>query len=173
MFCSGSSSKFGSKSGSELSHIDAKGEAAMVDVSNKKVTSRTAMASGIVVLGKEVMEAIKKSGSVSKKGDVVTVSKVAGIMAAKSTSSLIPMAHQVPLSHVSVDIELDYDQRTAIVICTTKTSSQTGVEMEALTGVTVACLTLYDMCKAVNKGIVIKEIKLINKTGGQSDFTIP
>ena len=142
----------------------------MVDVSNKKVTLRTAQASGVVLLGKQVIDAIERSENISKKGDMVTVSKVAGIMAAKSTSSLIPMTHQVPLSHVSIDIDLDAEDGSALVKCTAKTTAQTGVEMEALTGVTVACLTLYDMSKSVNKGIVIKEIKLISKTGGKSGY---
>lgn len=144
----------------------------MVDVSIKQVTLRTATASGVVVLGREVIEAIQSSENLSKKGDVVTVSKVAGIMAAKSTSSLIPLTHQVPLSHVSVEIELEPETGTASVKCTAKTSSQTGVEMEAITGVVVASLTLYDMCKSINKGIVIKDIRLVKKSGGKSDFKL-
>ena len=155
-----------------LSHLDLKGQVSMVDVSTKKITLRTATASGIVALGREVIQTIQSSENLSKKGDVVTVSKVAGIVAAKSTSSLIPLTHQVPLSHVSVDIELEPETGTASVICTAKTSSLTGVEMEAMTGVAVACLTLYDMCKSINKGIIIRDIRLVKKSGGKSDFKL-
>lgn len=155
---------------SKLTHIDDTGRAAMVDVSGKKVTTREAIASGQVTCAPQTL-ALVKAGQ-TKKGDVVSVSELAGIMGAKQTSALIPLCHPLPLSKVNVRIEINDDLPGFDISAQTKTQGQTGVEMEALTAVSVACLTLYDMLKAADKHMVIGEIKLIKKTGGKSaDWT--
>jgi len=146
----------------KLTHFDADGQAAMVDVSDKNSSKRTAIAHAFVVMSAEVMAALPNN----KKGDPLQVARIAGIMAAKKTSELIPLCHQLPLSHVSVDFALEAQGiRITTVAATT---AQTGVEMEALTAATVAALTLYDMTKALDKAIEIREIFLIEKTGGKS-----
>jgi len=149
-----------------LTHVDDQGRAAMVDVGEKAVTSRTAKAQAVINVGPEAYQLIRSNEI--KKGDVLTVSQIAGILGAKKTSELIPLCHQVSLSKVDVVITLEADDRKLTAECTAKCSGQTGVEMEALTGATVAALTIYDMCKAVNKFIVIEEVRLVSKTGGQS-----
>ncbi|KAI1308998.1 Molybdenum cofactor biosynthesis protein 1 [Halotydeus destructor] len=155
---------------SSFSHVDQDGKINMVDISDKKVTNRTATAVGLVDLGHEVAAMIAEN--TVKKGDVLTVSKIAAIMAAKNTSALIPLCHQINLNSINVTIDLNVIEGQARVECSVNSSDKTGVEMEALTGVSVACLTIYDMCKAINKSIVIKEIKLVKKTGGNSgDFS--
>lgn len=138
----------------------------MVDVSTKSSSVRTAKAIGTVVVGRDIIQAIKEVSL--KKGDVITTSKIAGILAAKRTSELIPLCHPINLSHIVIDVSLCEEGSSLTVECTVKTNDKTGVEMEALTGVTVACLTLYDMCKSLRKDIVIQEIKLVSKTGGKS-----
>lgn len=160
-----------SSSGNEFSHLDSKGNLRMVDVSEKRVTDRKATARSTVFLGHHVIQQIKAGSDHLKKGDVVTVSKVAGVQAAKKTSQLIPLCHQIPLSHVHLKIDLDEHSGHAVLECTARATSQTGVEMEALTGVTVASLTLYDMCKSLNRHIEIREVILISKTGGKSDLS--
>lgn len=150
----------------KISHLNAEGSVCMVDISNKVQTSRRAVARAVVCLGPELVLRIKSL----PKGDVITTAKLAGIMAAKKTSSLIPLCHQIQLSQVHIEIRLDKDSGEAVVECEAKTKHGTGVEMEALTGATVACLTLYDMCKSVNKSIVIHSVKLVSKSGGKSDF---
>lgn len=140
----------------------------MVDVSSKSTTFRTAEAVGVVELGREICDLIRDN--LIKKGDVISVAQLAGIMAAKRTSELIPLCHQLQLSKVDVTIKIDSERHEAIVNCVAKCNGQTGVEMESLVGVSIACLTIYDMCKAVNKGIVVKNIRLLYKTGGKSDF---
>jgi cyclic pyranopterin phosphate synthase len=149
---------------SRLTHLDEDGSAHMVDVSAKAVTTRQAVASGRIAMSEEAANAIAQG--LVKKGDVLAVARVAGIMAAKRTADLIPLCHPVALSSVSIDFALDRSGVT--VTATAKTAGQTGVEMEALTAATVALLTVYDMAKALDKGMVIGEVRLLSKTGGKS-----
>ena len=152
-----------------FNHFDENGNAVMVDVSGKSVTYRTAIATGEIHVGEAIMAAVK-DGSV-KKGDVLGVARVAGIMGVKRTSELIPMCHPLPIQKCSVDYELDQEKNQIQVFCTVKTEGKTGVEMEALTGVQVTLLTIYDMCKAIDKHMVMSEVHLVEKTGGKSgDF---
>ena len=155
--------------GKEFSHFDHKGNAVMVDVSGKEPTFRTAVATGYISVGAEIMAAV--TGGYVKKGDVLGVARVAGIMGVKQTSSLIPMCHPLPIQKCAVDFELDQENSRIHAYCTVKTEGKTGVEMEALTGVQTALLTIYDMCKAIDKHMVMSEIHLVEKTGGKSgDF---
>lgn len=149
---------------SGLTHLDQDGAARMVEVSGKAVTARQAVASGRIAMSAEAAAAIR-AGAV-KKGDALAVARVAGIMAAKQTSSLIPLCHPLPLS--SVEIALDLDETGVTATATVRTSGQTGVEMEALTAVSVALLTIYDMAKALDRGMTIGDIRLIAKSGGKS-----
>ena len=149
--------------------FDKEGNAVMVDVSGKNVTYRTALASGYIAVGPEIMACVTE-GNV-KKGDVLGVARVAGIMGVKKTSELIPLCHPLPIQKCAIDYELDQKKNRIHVLCTVKTEGKTGVEMEALTGVQVTLLTIYDMCKAIDKHMVMSEIHLIEKTGGKSgDF---
>lgn len=149
-----------------LSHIDEKGNARMVDVSQKSITSREAVASGRVYMKPETLKLIVEGNM--PKGDVLSTARIAGIMAAKRTSELIPMCHQVPLDEVKLEL-LHNQQKSCIDIrATARCSWKTGVEMEALTAASAAGLTIYDMCKAVDKEMVIGDIKLLRKTGGKS-----
>ncbi len=149
----------------KLSHYDSAGEAAMVDVSEKGVTKRTATAHAFVAMKAEVLAALPSN----KKGDPLQVARVAGILAAKKTSDLIPLCHSLPLSHVGVEFSIE--DGGIRIRATASTSAQTGVEMEALTAAAVAALTIYDMTKAMDKAIEIREIYLLEKTGGKSgDF---
>lgn len=153
----------------KLSHFDEKGNAVMVDVSGKNITFRTATAVGEIHVGNAIMDAVK-SGNM-KKGDVLGVARVAGIMGVKRTSDLIPMCHPLPVQKCSIDYELDEKNGIIRAFCTVKTEGKTGVEMEALTGVQVTLLTIYDMCKAIDKGMIMSNIHLVEKTGGKSgDF---
>src|SRR5436305_15007224 len=149
-----------------LTHIDAKGEARMVDVSAKPATERAATAEGRVVMSKATLELIASGNA--KKGDVLGTARLAGIMAAKRTSELIPLCHPLALSKVTVDITTDKKLPGCVVRATVKVTGPTGVEMEALTAVSVACLTIYDMVKAVERGVRIEAIRLIEKKGGKS-----
>lgn len=149
-----------------LTHIDASGEARMVDVSAKAATERVAVAEGRVVMTQTTL-ALILSGN-AKKGDVLGTARVAGIMAAKKTSDLIPLCHPLALSKVTLDITSDHALPGCIVRATVKVTGPTGVEMEALTAVSVACLTIYDMIKAVERGVRIDGIHLVEKTGGKS-----
>ncbi len=154
---------------SELSHINAKGEAAMVDVAGKEVTARVAVAEGYVAMERDTLRVIEASEA--PKGDVLAAARIAGIMAAKRTHDLIPLCHPLPLTKVSVDFGLLPERACVRVEAVAKALGQTGVEMEALTAVAVACLTLYDMLKARDKGMRIEGIRLLSKTGGKSgDF---
>lgn len=154
----------------ELTHFDEKGNAVMVDVSDKGVTSRMAIATGRIKVNEAVFKAITE-GTV-KKGDVLGVARIAGIMAAKKTWELIPMCHPLMITKCSIDFALDEKHLEVEANCLVKVTGQTGVEMEALTGVNVALLTIYDMCKAIDKGMVIKEVKLMEKQGGKSGHYI-
>ncbi|MFA5804432.1 MAG: cyclic pyranopterin monophosphate synthase MoaC [Melioribacteraceae bacterium] len=153
-----------------LSHVDKNGKANMVDVSRKEVSKRTASAYCEVLVSDEVFRKIEQNQIA--KGDVLTVAKIAGIQAAKKTSDLIPLCHNIFISKVDVELKLNKKNCTVEIKSFAITNSVTGIEMEALTAVSVAALTVYDMCKAIDKGIVISEIKLLNKTGGKSgDFS--
>ena len=149
---------------SGLTHIDETGRARMVDVSSKAVTTREAVAEGFVRMTPETL-ALAVSGE-GKKGDVLAVAEIAGVMAAKRTSDLIPMCH--PLAISKVEVRVEPGDGGLAVTARVKTTGQTGVEMEALTAVSVACLTLYDMLKAAEKGMVIEAVRLVSKTGGKS-----
>ncbi|ELC8359935.1 cyclic pyranopterin monophosphate synthase MoaC [Clostridium perfringens] len=150
----------------KLTHFDNKGNAVMVDVSNKNETERIAIATGTVKASSETIELIK-SGQIGK-GDVLGVARVAGIMAMKNTSNLIPMCHPVMITGSSIDFEIDSKKNEIRITATSKVVHKTGVEMEALTGVSIAALTIYDMCKAVDKRMVIGDIHLVKKLGGKS-----
>ncbi|MDQ3133053.1 MAG: cyclic pyranopterin monophosphate synthase MoaC [Acidobacteriota bacterium] len=151
----------------KLSHYDEQGKVKMVDVSAKDATARRAVASAKVLLNLETIEILKSNEN--PKGNPLEIARIAGIMAAKQTSNLIPLCHQINLSKVDVQVEItDFG---IYLLAEAITNSQTGVEMEALTAVSVAALTIYDMCKAVQKDIVITEIQLKLKTGGKSDFS--
>jgi cyclic pyranopterin phosphate synthase len=155
-----------SKDKPALTHIDAKGEARMVDVSAKPATERMAMAEGRVVMGEATLELIVAGHA--KKGDVLGTARLAGIMAAKRTPDLIPLCHPLALSKVTLDIVTDKKLPGCIVRATVVVTGPTGVEMEALTAVSVACLTIYDMIKAVERGVRIEGIHLVEKKGGKS-----
>lgn len=149
-----------------LTHLDDAGAANMVDVSAKDVTHRIAVARGTVTMRPETLELIRSGNA--KKGDVIGTARIAGILGAKKTHELIPLCHPLMLSKVSIDIEPDDGLPGLVVTATTKVSGQTGVEMEALTACSVACLTIYDMAKAVDRGMVIGDIRLLEKAGGKS-----
>ncbi len=149
-----------------LSHLDAGGRARMVDVSAKSETERIAVARGAVVMRPETLALIQQNGL--PKGDVLAVARVAGIMAAKRTHELIPMCHPLLLTHVAVDFVPDETRHCIEITGTVKTTGKTGVEMEALTAVSVAALTIYDMAKAVDRGMRIQDIRLVEKRGGKS-----
>ena len=150
----------------KLSHIDAKGEAAMVDVSGKTVTLRSATAKGSVLMAPATLRMVMEGSA--KKGDVLAVAKLAGIMAAKQTATLIPLCHPLPLSVIQVELTCDPARNAVDITATCKVEGQTGVEMEALTAVSVAALTVYDMCKSADRGITLTDIRLIHKSGGKS-----
>ena len=151
---------------SRLSHINEAGDAVMVDVSDKAVTARTAVAEGFVAMAPETL-ALVTTGE-AKKGDVLAAARLAGIMAAKRTHELIPLCHPLAITKASVDFETRTDPCGIAVTAEAKVSGQTGVEMEALTAVSVACLTIYDMLKAADRGMVIGPVQLVEKTGGRS-----
>jgi len=151
---------------SKLTHLNESGAARMVDVSNKSVTAREATAEAIIVLSKEAFDAALSGNA--KKGDVLAAARIAGIMAAKKTSELIPLCHPIPLSKATIDFETDTTCNAIHVIATAKTTAQTGVEMEAMTAASIAALTIYDMVKAVDRGAVIETVRLLAKSGGKS-----
>lgn len=150
----------------KLTHLDEAGAANMVDVSQKENTHRIAVARGSVTMRAETLELIRSGNA--KKGDVIGTARIAGILAAKKTHELIPLCHPLMLSKVKVDIEPDETLPGLVVTATTKVSGQTGVEMEALTACSLTCLTIYDMAKAVDRGMVIGDIRLVEKAGGKS-----
>ena len=149
-----------------LTHLDEQGTARMVDVGAKPVTDREAVARGYLTVQPETLRLIQEG--LMKKGDVLSIAQLAGIMGAKRTSDLIPLCHPLPLDRVNVDLDLDAPQNRINITATASTSAKTGVEMEALTAVSVAALTVYDMCKSVDRGIRIDGIRLVSKRGGQS-----
>lgn len=150
----------------KLTHTDENGNAVMVDISEKKITARTAAASGIIRMSDEALSAAAEGKM--PKGDVFSTARIAGIMAAKKTCELIPLCHQINLSHVTIDFEICPDEGYIRCECRVKLEAKTGAEMEALTGVSTALLTVYDMCKAIDKHMVIDDVHLVEKTGGKS-----
>ena len=157
---------------SRLTHLDESGSARMVDVGSKPDTERVAIAKGEVVMKMETLELVR-AGAI-KKGDVLTVAQIAGITAAKRTSDLIPLCHPLPLTHVDVTLALDDALPGVTITATVKTTGKTGVEMEALTAVSVAALTIYDMCKAIDRAMRLTDIRLVHKAGGKSgDYAAP
>ena len=155
-----------------LSHLDSAGKASMVDVGAKPDTDRFAEARGRVTMTPETLELVERGGF--EKGDVIGIARIAGVMAAKQTSNLIPLCHPLPLTQVNVEIEPLVDGSGLGITCTARTRARTGVEMEALTGVSVAALTIYDMCKSADRAMVIGDIRLTHKSGGKSgDYTAP
>ena len=150
----------------QLTHFDANGQAIMVDVTEKRETSRTAVAKGKIRVSPDTMKTIREGNA--SKGDVLGVARVAGIMAVKRTSDLIPLCHPLLIGKTTVDFHIDETACEIECVCTAKVQGQTGVEMEALTGVSVALLTIYDMCKAIDKRMEIGSIHLAKKTGGKS-----
>ena len=150
----------------DFTHFDAEGKAVMVDVSDKEVTERIAEARGSVIMQPETLAKIRDGGV--KKGDVLSVARLAGIMGAKRTPDLIPLCHPLALTSVKVELTLDEARNAVDITATCKLQGRTGVEMEALTAVSVAALTVYDMCKAVDRGMRITEVRLTHKAGGKS-----
>ncbi|MBF0342801.1 MAG: cyclic pyranopterin monophosphate synthase MoaC [Nitrospirae bacterium] len=149
----------------ELTHFDSEGRAKMVDVTDKQTTARVAIAGGGIVMKPETLRLIKERAM--SKGDVLAVARVAAIMGAKQTPSLIPLCHPLNITSVAIDFSINEKENRIDITATVKIAGQTGVEMEALTAVTVAALTIYDMCKAVDKGMVIKDVMLLEKHGGR------
>ncbi|QTE24118.1 cyclic pyranopterin monophosphate synthase MoaC [Polaribacter cellanae] len=157
---------------SNFTHINKKGNPKMVNVSDKKITKRTAIAKATMFLGKEVISNFSDNELTTKKGSVFQTAIIAGIQAVKKTSELIPMCHPLLINGVDIDIKI-IDSENIEVFCEVTIEGKTGVEMEALTGANITCLTIYDMCKSISKKMVIKEVKLVEKTGGKSDIKIP
>ena len=149
-----------------FTHFNQDGEAIMVDVSQKDITMRIAIAEGSIKVNQEVFRSIKEQ--TNKKGDVLAVARIAGIMAAKKTSDMIPLCHPLFITKVTIDFELDEDNYMIKAIATTKVNGKTGVEMEALHAVSVTLLTIYDMCKAIDKSMELSDIRLLHKEGGKS-----
>ena len=151
---------------SKLTHFNDEGAVHMVDVGDKDITHRIAVAGGSISMKKETLALIKEGGH--KKGDVLGIARTAGIMGAKKTSDLVPLCHPISLTHINIDLEINDDTSSVYCECRAETDGKTGVEMEALTAVQVTLLTIYDMCKAVDRGMIISDIKLLEKSGGKS-----
>ena len=151
---------------SKLTHFNENGNVHMVDVGDKDITHRIAVAGGSISMEKETLALIKEGGH--KKGDVLGIARTAGIMGAKKTSDLVPLCHPISLTHINIDLEINDDTSSVYCECRAETDGKTGVEMEALTAVQVTLLTIYDMCKAVDRGMIISDIKLLEKSGGKS-----
>ena len=154
------------RAGKDLTHLDEKGRARMVDVSAKRVTARTAVAKATIEMEKATLDLILGAGI--EKGDVLGTARIAGIMAAKKTSELIPMCHPIAITSVEVDFQVDRKGSSITAVATARTRDRTGVEMEALTAASVAALTIYDMCKAVDRSMTINSVQLLKKSGGRS-----
>ncbi|MGB1391293.1 MAG: cyclic pyranopterin monophosphate synthase MoaC [Flavobacteriaceae bacterium] len=155
---------------SNFSHINKKNQPKMVDVSGKKISNRTAIARGTMFLGTAVISNFKEDELITKKGPVFQTAIIAGIQAVKKTSEIIPMCHPLLINGVDIEINI-VDAEHIEVLCKVTIEGKTGVEMEALTGASATCLTVYDMCKSITQDIIIKELKLLEKTGGKSDIT--
>ena len=154
---------------SDFSHLNKKGNPKMVNVSDKKITKRTAIAKASMFLGATIISHFKNEELITKKGPVFQTAIIAGIQGVKKTSELIPMCHPLLINGVDIDIQI-VDSENIEVLCEVSIEGRTGVEMEALTGVNITCLTIYDMCKSIHQNMVIKEVKLVEKTGGKSDI---
>jgi cyclic pyranopterin phosphate synthase len=154
------------KKDNKFTHFDNDGKAIMVDISDKNVTERQASAISSISMNKDTLNMIKSGNA--KKGDVLGIARIAGIMAAKKTSELIPLCHPISLSSVSIDFEIDHNTNSINIICNCKLNGKTGLEMEALTAVSIAALTIYDMCKAVDREMTITKTQLTYKAGGKS-----
>ncbi|RXK49907.1 cyclic pyranopterin monophosphate synthase MoaC [Aquirufa rosea] len=152
----------------EFSHLDAQNQPGMVDVGAKNTTLREAKAQSIIYLGADIVQHFEAAGWQNKKGSILQTAIIAGTMAAKKTGDLIPLCHPLGLDACTFDMDVQAEE--IIITCTCRLQAKTGVEMEALIGASVAALTIYDMCKSVSKGLVIKETKLLSKSGGKSDF---
>lgn len=153
----------------EFTHLDEKGKALMVDISEKNITKRTALATGTIMIGRDALEALKNQAV--PKGDVLAAARIAGIFACKKTPEIVPLCHNISITKASVDFEILEESFAVKALCSVSTTGKTGAEMEALTGVNAALLTIYDMCKAINKSMVMTDIHLVSKTGGKSgDF---
>ncbi|CCE24985.1 cyclic pyranopterin monophosphate synthase MoaC [Methylotuvimicrobium alcaliphilum] len=150
----------------QLTHFNQSGEAHMVDVGNKDITERVAIAEGYIEMNPTTLTLIEQG--THKKGDVLGIARIAGIMASKKTADLVPLCHPLPISHVEVNLEIENDTSRVYCRTTVKTRGQTGVEMEALTATQVSLLTVYDMCKAVDRGMTIQGVRLLKKSGGKS-----
>ncbi len=150
-----------------FTHLNSDGEAVMVDVGEKAVTSRTAKAQAVIKMKEETLDAIKNEAL--KKGDALALSRIAGIMGGKKTSDLIPLCHNIPIDKIEIEFS-DNGKDELYIYSSAKCTYKTGIEMEALTAVSVAALAIYDMCKAIDRGMVIKDIRLLEKTGGKSDY---
>ena len=151
-----------------MNHFNKKGNPYVIDVSSKKITERSATASGEVKFDKDTFKIIQSFKT--KKGNLEKTAIIAGIMSAKETSRIIPLCHNIPINHINVDIKKDIKKSLLIVNCNVKTNANTGVEMEALTAVSISCLTIYDMCKYLSKKIKIQNIQLLSKSGGKSNI---
>lgn len=149
-----------------LNHLNQRGEVHMVDVGEKSVTLRRAVAEGRIRMQAATLETLLSHSH--KKGDVLAVARVAGIMASKKTAELIPLCHPIALSHVDVELNPDIEHQAVVCRCTVDTQGVTGVEMEALTAVQISLLTIYDMCKAIDRGMIIEQVQLVSKSGGKS-----
>lgn len=156
----------------KLSHIDTNGQPTMVDVSGKAVTERIASAQAKVRFPVDVFKQLLEDSGQTVKGSIIDTAIIAGVMASKKTHELIPFCHPLGLDNCKINIEFS-ENNSVLIICTTKVTHKTGVEMEALTGASVAALTIYDMCKALSHDIVIEDIRLLNKSGGKSDYVSP
>ena len=152
-----------------ITHLDKKNRPTIVDISKKKITTRIAIAEGTIQFSKSTFKKIESLKT--KKGEIKNIAIISGIIAAKKTSELIPLCHNIEIENINIVIKLLKKTSSLKVISTVKTRSKTGVEMEALTSVSITCLTIYDMCKSLDKNIIIKDIHLIKKTGGKSDFS--
>ncbi|CAM1350240.1 cyclic pyranopterin monophosphate synthase MoaC [Tenacibaculum insulae] len=153
----------------KFTHINEQNQPKMVNVSDKKITKRTAIAKAIMFLGSEIISHFKNDDLITKKGPVFQTAIIAGIQAVKKTSDIIPMCHPLLINGVDIDINIT-DDKHITVFCKVTIEGKTGVEMEALTGASATCLTIYDMCKAISQKMIIKEVKLVEKTGGKSDI---
>ena len=151
-----------------ITHLSNKNKPQIVDVSKKKVTQRSATAQGIIIFSEKIFNKIENMST--KKGEITSIAIIAGIMGAKKTSELIPLCHNLSIDNVDINIKTNKKNHSLTVLAMVKSSGKTGVEMEALTAVSISCLTIYDMCKNLDKGILIEQIKLISKSGGKSDF---
>ena len=151
-----------------ITHLNNKNKPQIIDVSKKKITKRLAVAQGIIKFPEKIFKRIEKMNT--KKGEITSIAIIAGIMGAKKTSELIPLCHNINIDKIDINIKTNQKKNSLTLQAIVKASGKTGVEMEALTAVSISCLTIYDMCKNLDKGILIEQIKLISKSGGKSDF---